>query len=52
MFEYPQNLGASRACRYGGDGLRCEQRLLQRFGRADVGLGGTRADGDTEAYTG
>jgi hypothetical protein len=29
--------------------LRFEQRLLQRFGRADVGLGGTRADGDAEA---
>src|SRR6266581_4173970 len=37
------------AALYGGDGLRLEQRLLQSFGRADVGLGGTRADCDTEA---
>jgi len=38
------------AALYGGDGLRLEQRLLQSFGRADVGLGGTRADCDAEAY--
>src|SRR5215813_10781342 len=49
-FEDPENLGASRACRYGGDGLRFKQRLLQRFGRADVRPGSARAHCDPEAY--
>ena len=48
--ECPQDLGAGRARGHGGDGLRLEQRLLQRFGRADVGLGGSRADCDAEAH--
>jgi hypothetical protein len=33
----------------GGDGLRLEQRLFHRVGRADVGLRGAGADGDAEA---
>src|SRR5204863_284321 len=49
LLECAQHLGARRAGRDRCDRLRLEQRLLQRFGCADVGLRRTRAHCNAEA---
>jgi len=50
-YDGAEDFRARRTGRNGGDRLRLEQGLLQRLGRADVGLGRAGAHRDAQAHS-